>query len=143
MLAKHRLDLGMNAWDQKQVDALFLRHDRNRDANITVEEVGASGMAALKTHDLNSDNMISTREVEKFYADNRKKLGFSKDDYQKAKAMLLRHDTNRSKFIEVGELFESPTSGQLSKGIFDRADQDDDQRIELNELARYFASQGE
>lgn len=85
--------------------------------------------------------MITISEVEKVVAASRKEKGFIEEDFQQAVMMMRRHDENRSNHIESSELFDAPKAGQLAKAVMGRADLNQDGRIDLNELAKYFAAQ--
>ena len=101
----------------------------------------AAGANPLKVLDKNEDGRLTFSEVQQEVIDQRKTLGFNDDHLAEAKKLMTRHDKNRSTFIEDAELHQKPISGQLAKSILRQADEDDDKRISLPELARHLAKQ--
>ncbi|MDV6034208.1 MAG: hypothetical protein F9B45_29765 [Phycisphaera sp. RhM] len=149
MLAKHRRDSGMSKSDLAKVRSVFERYDRNSDGTINTDEFAAAGglfssgstTNPLSELDKNGDGELTQMEVQQVITQTRKSLGFDDEHLAEARKLLTRHDKNRSTFIDESELFESPVSGQLAKSILKHADQDDDKRVSLIELAKYLAKQ--
>ncbi|QDV83656.1 EF-hand domain-containing protein [Stieleria magnilauensis] len=149
MLAKHRRDSGMSKSDLAKVRSVFERYDRNSDGTIDTDEFVAaegpfsngSGTNPLSELDKNGDGELTQMEVQQVITQTRKTLGFDDGHLAEARKLLTRHDKNRSTFIDESELFETPVSGQLAKTILKQADQDDDKRVSLIELATYLAKQ--
>ncbi|PAY20471.1 hypothetical protein CKO51_05290 [Rhodopirellula sp. SM50] len=149
MLAKHRRDSGMSKSDLAKVRSVFERYDRNSDGTIDKDEFAAaaglfsngSNTNPLKELDKNGDGELTQMEVQQVITQSRKTLGFDDQHLAEARKLLTRHDKNRSTFIDESELFESPVSGQLAKSILKQADQDDDKRVSLIELAKYLAKE--
>jgi Ca2+-binding EF-hand superfamily protein len=144
MLAKQRMDLGLTNPDQIKINRLFQQLDRNVDGKISEDESKPYGEAFADTYtqyDGDSDGVITISEVERVVAASRKEKGFIEEDFQQAVTMMRRHDENRSNHIESSELFDTPKAGQLPKAVMGRDDLNRDDRIDLNELAKYFAAQ--
>ncbi|QDV45236.1 EF hand [Stieleria neptunia] len=151
MLAKHRRESGMSKSDLAKVRSLFERYDRNSDGTIDETEYAAAatpfggnaGANPLNELDKNKDGQLTQMEVQQVITQTRKSLGFNDDHLAEARKLLTRHDKDRSTYIEEAEFFESPVSGQLAKTTLKQADEDDDKRVSLIELAKHLAKQKE
>ena len=146
MYSKHRRDLGLTKPDQIKINSMFSTFDLDRNGEITEQELSMMVFAdnrqeRYKEFDANGDGTLSMAEVEKHFAKVRKERGYIEVDFDLAVKQLRRHDTNKSKAIEAHELFDGETKGRLSKKVMSKADRDQDERISLDELARYYAAQ--
>ena len=149
MLAKHRRDAGLSKPDTVKIRNLFRQFDSDADGRIELK--GLAGLSVVagvsvekqlgETYDGNQDGVVTIAEVEKVVAAVRKERGYVEEEFQKAKQMITRHDRNNSKHIEESELFEKPEIGYLPKSMFKDADLNEDGKVGLDELARYFAKQ--
>jgi Ca2+-binding EF-hand superfamily protein len=149
MLAKHRRDAGLSKPDTVKIRNIFRQFDLDADGRIELK--GLAGLSVVggvsvekqlgETYDGNQDGVVTIAEVEKVVAAARKERGYAEEEFQKAKQMITRHDRNNSKHIEESELFEKPETGYLPKSMFKNADLNDDGKVGLDELARYFAKQ--
>lgn len=147
MLAVHRRDAGLTKPDVFKIRKTFDQFDLNRDGTIEIdnEKVGESGPIMfpepLKKHliqyDGNQDGTITIKEMEEVVAGVRKERGYTEKGFTLAKAMMTRHDRNRSKFIEESELHDTAGPGQLPKSTLQRADLDGDKKIDFEELAKH------
>ncbi|MCO8121532.1 hypothetical protein NHH03_07280 [Stieleria sp. TO1_6] len=145
MLSKHRRTLGLTKTDQQQVNGLFRMYDMDADGRIPGREMqlsfGGRNPKQLTEYDADKDGTVTRSEVEKVFAEQRRIKGYDEQDYSKASKMMLRHDTNRSNTLEIGELFLSPETGQLPQTVMGRADLNQDRQISMDELAKYYAAQ--
>ena len=156
MLAKHRRDAGLTKPDTRKIQSLFSRFDHDGDGKIDVskESAGAQenplgvvfagqNLQAILKYDTDGDGTVTIGEVEKQFAEVRKERGYTEREFDMAKKMITRHDVNRSKHIELSELFETGSPGKLPKSLMTEADRNGDGRVGLDELSRYFAKQND
>ncbi len=148
MFAKHRMDTGLTKPDQAKVRRLFERFDPDRDGKIEFEgDVATQFDDSLKQqlgqYDTDGDGAITVSEVEQVVAASRKEKGYVEVDFKQAVSLMTRHDKDRSTFLEASELPDTASSGMLSAKTMGQADLDDDDRISLDELARFLAAQRE
>ncbi|MGB7344225.1 MAG: hypothetical protein WBD20_08420 [Pirellulaceae bacterium] len=139
MLARHRRDLGLTVPDQKKIKFLMQR-DLNGDGELAETEINAFGQGLPNQYakfDANKDGKITTKEIESHFASARKERGYGPEQFNVAKRLLQRHDTNHSKHIEAAEFHDKKAEGKLSKDILPVADLNKDGRVGLDELSRY------
>ncbi len=139
MLAKRRLDLGLTVPDQEKFRYL-MSLDLNHDGEIAESELDPSGEGMPQPFvefDTDKNGKITVKEIESRLAAIRKGRGFGPAQFQLAKRLITRHDTNRSKHIEASELHDKAAKGKLSKDVLPIADLNKDGRIGIDELSRY------
>ncbi len=146
LFAKHRRDTGLSKSDAARVTRMLQMVDINRDGMISEKEMTSGVFAAdetgpidYKTYDANKDGTVTRAEIETFIASERKRLGYNDSQLAEAKRLLLRHDQNRSNYIESDELSDTQTIGKLSKAVLTQADQDQDDKLSVEELAKHLA----
>ncbi|QDT09291.1 hypothetical protein [Planctomycetes bacterium K23_9] len=168
MYAVHRRDMGLSKFDTKKVHGIFVRHDPDGDGKIligpskeqmekqreqTEKQFGKGAKVSLAESpltlqlkntlgkfDANKDNVVTIAEVEARLAEIRKGLGYAQAEYQKARQLITRYDSDRSKHIETAELDAAVSAGQLPKNLFAVADANKDGKITLEELAAHFGA---
>ncbi|WP_372717772.1 hypothetical protein [Novipirellula sp.] len=149
LFSKHRRELGLSKSDGVKAKRIIAMADYNQDGKISQDEMrtgafSADGDAAQQytRFDANSDGTVTLGEVQTYIASERKQLGFSDEHIANARRLLLRHDTDRSTFIEPAEL-SSDTSGpgKLPASTMKAADENQDGRLSLQELAKHLAKQ--
>ena len=156
MLAKHRKDAGLTKPDTRKIQILFSRLDTDGDGNIDVsmEKTGGpentSGgvfagpnLQAILKYDTDGNGTVTIGEVEKQFAKVRRERGYTEREFDMARKMITRHDGNRSKHIELSELFDTASPGKLPKSLMSEADRNGDGKLGLDELSRYFAKQND
>lgn len=143
MLAKHRRETGLSKSDLMRVRSLFERFDPDGDSKLVLNEIlrlaPPGEQQALSAMDADEDGSLTRVEVEKFFAKQRDELGFNDDHLAEARKLMTRHDQNRSQFIEPFELPDQPGEGQLGSRLLKTADENQDKKISLDELARHLA----
>ena len=146
LLAKHRMELGLTTADQSQARQLVRMMDMNQDGKISREESQrAEGFGVQRSelgdYDANKDGNITLAEVENVLARQRKEKGYNATHFSEAQKILLRLDRNRSNYLESDELADEPGPGELPANQFKVIDLDDDQRLDIDELARHLAKE--
>ncbi|NND99589.1 MAG: hypothetical protein HKN47_19915 [Pirellulaceae bacterium] len=164
MYAAHRKEMGLSKFDVQKLQGIFARHDKDGDGRIVigpdlkaaakhsgVDEIESISLgksnpltqvkASVGKFDANKDNVVTIAEVEAHLAAIRKRLGYAQTEYLKARTILTRYDTDRSRHIEPQELDTAVDAGQLPKNLFQTADQNKDGKITIEELAAHFASE--
>jgi Ca2+-binding EF-hand superfamily protein len=146
LLAKHRMESGLTTTDQAQARQLIRSVDADQDGKISQDELErmetlGGRFRELEQYDTNKNGEITLAEVEKVFSDRRKEKGYDATELAAAQRLMTRHDTNRSNMLESDELIESPGPGQLSADRFKSIDANHDDRIDLDELARYVAKE--
>ena len=78
-------------------------------------------------------------------AAGKKEKGFSDEDLAGAYKLVLRHDQNRNGQIDKGELDQESERrpGRLTSDVLAKADENNDDQISREELAKYLAKQRE
>jgi Ca2+-binding EF-hand superfamily protein len=140
LLAKHRMDSGLSNADQLQARRLIRGADFDQDGKVSKEEREQASSFNPSAKDLvkydgNKDGEVTLAEVENWLAGERKEKGFSDEDLTAARRLLIRHDANRSNFLEQDELAETPGPGQLAAKLMGKIDLNDDEKIGLEEIA--------
>ena len=146
MLAKHRMDTGLSKSDQIKARQLIRGADFNQDGKVSSQEIEESSSLnprskELAKYDANQDGEVTLAEVEKSLGDARKAKGYSDENLAEAQRLLTRHDRNRSRFLEDGELFEEAGPGQLSASLMAKIDADSDKKLSLQEIAKFLAGE--
>ncbi|WP_442510020.1 hypothetical protein SH528x_001624 [Novipirellula sp. SH528] len=149
LFSKHRRELGLSKSDGVKAKRIIAMADHNQDGKISQDEMqgdvfSANGDAAQQyaIFDADSDGTVTLGEVQTYIASERKKLGFSDEHVADARRLLLRHDTDRSTFIELSELSSDESGpGKLPPSTLKAADENKDGRLSLEELAKHLAKQ--
>ncbi|EMI22083.1 hypothetical protein RMSM_00982 [Rhodopirellula maiorica SM1] len=149
LFSKHRRELGLSKSDGVKAKRIIAMADRNQDGKISEDEMGGDAFSAdgaassqYTRFDANSDGTVTLGEVQTYIARERKRLGFNDTHLANARRLLLRHDTDRSTFIESAELSSAETGpGKLSSSTLEAADENKDGRLSLEELAKHLAKQ--
>ena len=102
---------------------------------------GALASQLLQKWDTNKDGEISLLEVEKELARLRDQKGYTDQQAEQAKRLILRYDANHDKHISKSEVSEASGEGVLSKELFPQIDRNGDGVVDHDELARYLANQ--
>ena len=146
LYSKHRRDTGLSKSDAVRAKRLIQAADFNRDGKLTDKELeggiffgGEAEPTQYAKFDANSDGTVTLGEIEVFIASERKDKGYHDSDLADAKRFLLRYDKNRSTFLESDEFPDNPTSERMKKSSLSSADENEDKRISLEELARHLA----
>lgn len=157
MYASHRINLGLSHFDVKKVNGIFARHDPDGNGEIEIGlskkqiesefgvgakiDIGKGNSRAqqLIHFDADRDGIVTITEVESHLAKVRARLGYAKAEFQKARQVITRYDSNRSNHIETNELEPAVKAKQLPPSIFKTADRNGDGKIALEELARHFS----
>ena len=144
-LARDRMDSGLSNSDMQQANRIFQILDPQGKGRIKLEGYESfarqSGSVQLDqdgTVDANGDGFVTLSEIKKLLVKQRNAKGYSDDDLDYAKKILLRYDKNRSNKLEKHELDET---GVLSWPKVKSSDIDKDDSISLEELARHKKSQ--
>ncbi|TWU07505.1 hypothetical protein [Stieleria varia] len=142
MLGKHRKETGMSKSDLARLRSLFESLDLDKDGVIVLNQFPDSApfVTQLKEFDENKNGEVTRDEVQNLLIRQRKEKGYNDDQYAEAKRLMLRHDQNQNTWIDASELFAKPSEGQLAAETMRVADTDGDNRITLDELARYLAT---
>lgn len=148
LFAKHRRDLGLSKSDGVKAKRILAMADANQDGKISDNEMNADIFAAnpqaasqYSQFDADSDGTVTLGEIQQAIAAERKKLGYSDSHVSNARRLLLRHDADRSTFIEAAELAQRAGPGKLTQDTLNSADQNQDGRLSLEELAKHLAEQ--
>jgi Ca2+-binding EF-hand superfamily protein len=139
-LAERRNRLGLNPSDQIAARGILRQMDRDGNGTIEAGEIppGTPG-AFLMNCDQNMDGDVTELELERSYGDRRKMLGYDDQDFERASTLIQRNDSDRSKSLSRSELVASGAdrNSPLSPSKLTTIDEDSDQRISVDELAKY------
>ena len=130
---------------------MFQRMDRDRDGIIMAAELpvvrnatnqpGAPNQpgAAPPNFDQNGDGKITELELETYFGDRRKELGFDDEDADRAATLIQRNDADGNRSLSRSELVASGAdrNSPLSPEKLPVIDNDKDGKISMPELARY------
>ncbi|GAA4454002.1 hypothetical protein [Novipirellula rosea] len=149
LFSKHRRELGLSKSDGVKAKRIIAMADFNQDGKISQDEMRGDAFSAdgdassqYTRFDANSDGTVTLGEVQTYIASERKQLGFSDEHIANARRLLLRHDTDRSTFIEPAELSSGASvPGKLPASTMKAADENKDGRLSLQELAKHLAKQ--
>ena len=146
LFSKHRRDTGLSKSDAVKAKRLMEMADVNRDGKLTDKEltmgvfsVDEQGGVDYKQYDKDVDGTITLAEIQVFIAADRKRMGYDDTHLAEAKRLMLRHDQNRTNYIEAYEFPDNALVGKLKKEALEQADLDKDDRISLEELAKHLA----
>ena len=141
LLSARRRELGMTPSDQLAARGLMRQFDRDRDGLIPVSEVRLAPNAdgQRPKWDLNEDGEITQLELETYYGQQRKELGYDDEDSDRALVLMQRNDADGSRSLSKSELVASgaDANSPLSPTKLPLVDEDKNGTIEVQELARY------
>ena len=132
--------MGLTPSDQLAARGMLRQMDRDGDGVIPVAEIPAvRADQRLPNWDLNSDGKITELELETFFGERRKELGFDDEDSDRATTLIQRNDSDGSRSLSKSELVASGSdrNSPLSPTKLPLIDEDRDSQIDMHELARY------
>lgn len=139
LLAKHRQTSGMSKSDLFKSRQMIARADLDQDGKLNQAEQKLFADENVGQYDTNGDGFVTQAEIDASLAKARKDKGYLDEDLFAARRLMTRHDQNRNMMIDKSELAENPTAGQLSVDDLRIIDQDRDEAISLEELAKQIA----
>ena len=140
LLANRRHKMGLTPSDQLAARGMMRQMDRDGDGVIAAAEMPViRGEQSTPKWDLNSDGMITELELETFFGDRRKELGFDDEDSDRATTLIQRNDSDGDRALSKSELVASggDRNSPLAPAKLPLIDADRDGVINVQELARY------
>tara|TARA_R110002049_G_scaffold2750_4_gene21912 strand:+ start:56914 stop:58059 length:1146 start_codon:yes stop_codon:yes gene_type:complete len=142
LLAVRRQKLGMTPADQIAARNLFRQIDRDRDGVAAVSDLRPSGAGKeLPDWDQNNDGKITELEIEIYFGERRKELGYDDEDSDRATTLIQRNDMDGNGSLSKPELVASGSdrNSPISPTKLPLIDQDRNGKIDVTELARYLS----
>ena len=89
--------------------------------------------------DVDGNGKITEPEIEKYFADRRKTLGYDDEDSERATTLIQRNDSDGSRSLSKAELIASGADrdSPLSPVKLPVIDENNSGTIDVHELARY------
>ncbi len=139
-LAQRRNRMGLTPSDQLAARKILTQADRDRDGVISATELASFGPNPLLPKcDDNHDGKVTEFELERFFGNRRRELGFDDEDAKRATILVQRNDIDGSRTLDRSELVASGSdpSSPLSPDKLPLIDTDQDGKLSVDELARY------
>ena len=137
--AKQRQAFDITQFDINNAKANIRRKDKNSNGQLDPDEIAQGWPPDPQEYDKDGDGTITLAEIQVFIAADRKRMGYDDAHLAEAKRLMLRHDQNRTNYIEAYEFPDNALVGKLNKEALEKADLDKDDRISLEELAKHLA----
>ena len=141
MLADRRNRLGLTPSDQIAARGLMRRFDRDRDGIVASTDLPGikyeDGQVA--NWDVDGNGKITESEIEKYFGNRRRALGYDDEDSERASTLIRRNDSDGSRSLSKAELIASGAdrNSPLSPVKLPVIDVNKSGSIDVHELARY------